>query len=283
MTTNLIAARMGLQFSWIEANLLGFFLADVRNWRGKFDEIKEEFTINPALIASQSSLNAGGSRWTRDLPWNSLNSLHEWIKSWEQRRRIHGFLKEKLTRFRGHLKRSWGADSWLCGSGSLGRCCGFNSPMNQLELRFKQTHDWGAIVARSRRDRGLIVRRLCVDHAADPRENTVWRSWSWFRNERSTIAARSRRDRGSIGPRSWSSSTKRLDRPMKRQKSGRSDRDPHGAHRSPGSRKIPTVRWFLFDASLINPRWRSDAPGGSTWQRVSRGSHPLNFDFPHVL
>ena len=51
---------MGLQFSWIEANLLGFFLVDVQNSRGKFDEIKEEFPINPALIASQLSLNAGG-------------------------------------------------------------------------------------------------------------------------------------------------------------------------------------------------------------------------------
>ena len=35
---------------------------DVRNSRGKFDEIKEEFTINRALIALQSSLNAGESR-----------------------------------------------------------------------------------------------------------------------------------------------------------------------------------------------------------------------------
>ena len=33
---------------------------DVRNSRGKFDEIKEKFAINPAPIASQSSLNAGG-------------------------------------------------------------------------------------------------------------------------------------------------------------------------------------------------------------------------------
>ena len=34
---------------------------DVRNSRGKFDEIKEEFVINPAPIALESSLNAGGS------------------------------------------------------------------------------------------------------------------------------------------------------------------------------------------------------------------------------
>ena len=54
---------------------------DVRNSRGKFDEIKGKFVINPAPIASQSSLNVGGSRRTRDLPQNSLNSLHESIKS----------------------------------------------------------------------------------------------------------------------------------------------------------------------------------------------------------
>ena len=41
---------------------------DVRNSRGKFDEIKEEFAINPAPIALKSSLSVGGSRRTRDLP-----------------------------------------------------------------------------------------------------------------------------------------------------------------------------------------------------------------------
>ena len=54
---------------------------DVQNSRGKFDEIKGEFVINPAPIASESSLNAGESRRTRDLPGNLLNSLHESIKS----------------------------------------------------------------------------------------------------------------------------------------------------------------------------------------------------------
>ena len=54
---------------------------DVRNSRENFDEIKGEFAINPAAIALQSSLNAGGSRRTRDLPRNSLNSLQESIKS----------------------------------------------------------------------------------------------------------------------------------------------------------------------------------------------------------
>ena len=64
---------MGLQFTWIEANLLNFYLADVRNSRGKFDEIKEEFAINPAPIALQLSLNAGASQRTYDFPLNFLN------------------------------------------------------------------------------------------------------------------------------------------------------------------------------------------------------------------
>ena len=34
---------------------------DVRNSREKFDEMKEKFAINPAPIASQLSLNAGGN------------------------------------------------------------------------------------------------------------------------------------------------------------------------------------------------------------------------------
>ena len=35
---------------------------DVQNSRGKFDEIKEKFVINPPPIASELSLDAGGSR-----------------------------------------------------------------------------------------------------------------------------------------------------------------------------------------------------------------------------
>ena len=58
---------------------------DVRNSRGKFDEIKEIFVINPTPIASQSSPNAGGSRWTRDLPRNLLNSFTNRSKVEEQR------------------------------------------------------------------------------------------------------------------------------------------------------------------------------------------------------
>ena len=51
---------MRLQFTRIEENLFDFFLADIQCSRGKFDEIRWKFVINPALIELQSSLNAGG-------------------------------------------------------------------------------------------------------------------------------------------------------------------------------------------------------------------------------
>ena len=66
---------MGLQFTWAEANLLHFFLADVQRSRGKFDEIRWKFVINPAPIGSQLSLNVGGSGRTQDLALKLLNSF----------------------------------------------------------------------------------------------------------------------------------------------------------------------------------------------------------------
>ena len=121
---------MGLQFSWIEANLLGFFLADVRNSRGKFDEIKEKFTINPSPIASQSSLNAGGSRWTRELPRNSLNSFTNRSKFGEQR--------EEYIGFKGEISpKSWAIEAiveavwWRRGGNFVSIDRGFNCAMNR--------------------------------------------------------------------------------------------------------------------------------------------------------
>ena len=55
---------MGPQFSWIEANLLGFFLLDVRNSRGKFDEIKDEILI---IMLQWMRLYTLGSRGSREL------------------------------------------------------------------------------------------------------------------------------------------------------------------------------------------------------------------------
>ena len=51
---------MGPQFSWIEANLLRFFLVDVRNSRGKFDEIV-------IIMLQWMRLYTLGSRGSREL------------------------------------------------------------------------------------------------------------------------------------------------------------------------------------------------------------------------
>ena len=64
---------------------------DVRNLRGKFDEIMEKFVINLAPIASQSSLNAGGTGRTRDLPRNLFNFFTSRSKVKNKERRIHAF------------------------------------------------------------------------------------------------------------------------------------------------------------------------------------------------
>ena len=136
---------MGLQFLWIEANLLRFFLVEVRNSRGKFDEIKEEFVINPAPIASQSSLNAGGSRWTRDFPQNSLNSLHESIKSWENKKGEYMLLKGILARFLGPFDPVVGACWWSKSSASVAH----QSAAIVATISLQMCHDRGSIAPRS--------------------------------------------------------------------------------------------------------------------------------------
>ena len=68
--------------------------------------------INSAPIASQSSLNVGESRLTRDLSRNMLNSFMNRSKVEEQRRQIHAFKVEFLARFLGRLMRSW---RWIDG------------------------------------------------------------------------------------------------------------------------------------------------------------------------
>ena len=95
--TNPIAARMGLQFSWIEANSLDFFLAEVRNSRGKFNEIKRKFAINPAPIASQLSLNAGDHEELKILLQIHLiaSRINQKLKN---KKGIHRFLKEIFAR-----------------------------------------------------------------------------------------------------------------------------------------------------------------------------------------
>ena len=187
---------MGLQFSWIEANLLGFFLGDVRNSMGKFDEIKEKFVINPAPITLQSSLNVGGSRWTRNLSRNSIDFFTNRSKVKEQGREIHAFKEENWPEDHGRLMRSWGRNWCAVEAVSIERHCGFKSPVNQLEFCLKKTHDQGAIVARSRHDRGPIVRSILKKTPSDDRGIDSTTKDSRSRLDRAAIAVWSDRDRG---------------------------------------------------------------------------------------
>ena len=66
---------------------------DVRNSRGKFDEIKEEFAINTAPIASQSSLKAGDHEELKTFLEIRLITFTNLSKVKEQRR-IHRLFKE---------------------------------------------------------------------------------------------------------------------------------------------------------------------------------------------
>ena len=69
---------------------------DVRNSREKFDEIKEEFAINPAPIASQSSLNAGGDHEELEI-FLKIGLIHFTNRSKvKEKRGIQRFLKNKF-------------------------------------------------------------------------------------------------------------------------------------------------------------------------------------------
>ena len=147
---------MGLQFSWSEANLLGFFHVDVWNSSGKFNEIKEKFAINPARIASQSSLNAGELGWTRDLPRNSLNSFTNRSKVKNKEKEYIGFKEKNWPEDRGHWKRSWVSFEGVVGTIPWARLRGFNSAKNQLGFRFKLASKRPRFPPRSDHDRATI-------------------------------------------------------------------------------------------------------------------------------
>ena len=75
---------------------------------------------------------------------------------------------------------------------SIAWLCGFKSAENKLEFRFEKAHDQATIVI-------LILHWVPSDDCGD---DSVMKY------------PRSRLDRSSIGPRSWSSSANRHDRPM---------------------------------------------------------------------
>ena len=196
---------MGLQFSWIEANLLGFFVVDVLNSRGKFDEIKEKFVINPAPIASQSSLNAGGTRWTRDLPRNSLNFFTSRSKVKEQRRSTWLFKEEIdpkiVANWSDRGRRLRASRERFLGRGIVASILQTNrldltSIWSQRDPDFCRNfrHDRATIgprsgVNRDARASSIACRSMGDESAPIPRQNLL---------DRGSIAPRSRLDRAEI-------------------------------------------------------------------------------------
>ena len=174
----------------IGVNLLGSFLTDFRNSRGKFDEIKEEFVINPAPIPLELSLNEEGSRWTKDLPRNSLNSFTNRSKL-EVSKGVHGFLKRKL-----------GLESWVIERvvRAVFKRRGSGFPCMALWLQIRGEGAWISLRKghEFRHDRATIAPRsghnLCLG-----RSSVGVRS---FGGDSAAEAPRSRLDRAAIAVRS---------------------------------------------------------------------------------
>ena len=164
--------RIKLQFVRIGVNLLGSFLTDFRNSRGKFDEIKEEFVINPAPIPSELSLNAGESWWTKDLPINSLNSFTNRSKVKKKGRSTWVF-KERIG---PKIVGNWRG----CGGVLQGSWERFHLARMLLQFRnefhFNFASTRAQIVARSGHDRATIRSRLSVDRGPRSRSAAVFSS-----------------------------------------------------------------------------------------------------------
>ena len=114
--------------------MLGSFLTDFRNSRGKFDEIKEEFAINPATIPSESSLNAGG---------------HDELKIFLEIRLIPSRIDQKLKNKRGKymgFKEKLGPKSWpleaVVGVGLMRRGDDSMASASWLQFREKLAGIW---------------------------------------------------------------------------------------------------------------------------------------------
>ena len=104
----------------------------------KCDEIKEKFAINPAPIASQSSLNAGGGGGGHDdleifleiflIP----SRIDQKLKNNEE---IHGFLKGKLA------QKSWAVDAFI-GADLRHHGSGFRWAASWHQIRAESSPIW---------------------------------------------------------------------------------------------------------------------------------------------
>ena len=90
-------------------------------------------------------------------------------QKFKNKREIHRFLKRKLARNRGQLKRSWKRFAGVVGAVSLGGVVASGLALNEPQFCLKKSPDRAAIGLRS-----------CVDRAVDSRSKTVWWSWRWM-------------------------------------------------------------------------------------------------------
>ena len=110
--------------------------------------------------------------------------------------------------------RSWGQNSCIMEAVSLCEDVDSGLGWNQPQFCFDLASKWPRFSPqkdpRSGHDRAMIGPRSRSWSVVDCSPI----DWRRLRHVNSLIAARSRRDRGSIGPRSWNSYTKSLNRPM---------------------------------------------------------------------
>ena len=145
---------------------------DVRNSRGKFDEIKEKFTINPTPIASQSSLNAGirnSCLITTELEiFLKIRLLPSRIdQKLKNNEELHVFLKGKLARGSWAIDAVVGAELLRRGGGFTWRGRSFRIDLESATILLQNSFRLGTIFA-------TIVTRSCHDRATIGR-----RSWYW--------------------------------------------------------------------------------------------------------
>ena len=125
--------------------MLGSFLTDFRNSRGKFDEIKDEFVINPAPIPlDHDELKIFLE--IRLIPSRIDQKLRT-------KKRVHGFLKGELGRRSWVIGADVDADLQHRGSGFLARrrssriCGEFSSKLASMNATFapRSGHDHAVI------------------------------------------------------------------------------------------------------------------------------------------
>ena len=128
--------------------------------------------INPAPIPSELSLNTGGSRWTKDLPRNLVNSFTNRSRVEEQKREIHAFKEGNWAQNCGHWKRSWALFEGVVGAVPWGEDAASIPQQDWLQFRFNTSPDRGTIELWSRRkevqswhDRALIAPRSGYNRA----------------------------------------------------------------------------------------------------------------------